>query len=136
MDMIERRAAQRFAVNLSARVQLVESDTLSVTIIDISATGLAIELLAEQLPAIFPNQLRQNVIDTVKLPIQLTLPDPSLPVSFIAGAVYLRRMNHIKFSLGCRFESFADNSADNLATYLFELSTGGQPSPLTIPFQL
>jgi|GEM_PF-2361529 len=122
MELIERRMASRYDVNLLADVGLSNEEQLRLSVCNISATGMRIITSIENLVFLFPNQQRENIIDTIHLNVAVYLPEPFVKADVIVGAVYTQRLSHQQFSVGCRFERFLQNSASVLADYLFSIA--------------
>ncbi|MEE4244968.1 MAG: PilZ domain-containing protein [Kangiellaceae bacterium] len=121
MDIVERRIANRYQVNLPAVLSTVTGEALKAQVSNISISGLHIVINNADLPMLLPNNDREFKIETVAVGINMLLPPPFKPVEVNLGIVYLKRVSMHQTGVGCRFESFVGQSSRTLFEYILHL---------------
>ncbi|NVJ61717.1 MAG: PilZ domain-containing protein [Gammaproteobacteria bacterium] len=118
MELVERRRAARYEIDLKGELVTAKQDVIDARIINLSFSGIQIKASTEFAHQLFPNLSREYPIDTVQFDLSIRLPKPFTPPHVRIGVVYLRRTSSLDMILGCRFEKFYDSSAEELASYL------------------
>jgi hypothetical protein len=192
MVLVERRIAERYSVNLTARVMPAESGCVSdksatpivdddgtystkfdgnlhnnedvsyntnsknsnrqsnqnmpsdklelvsntVTVSNVSVSGVQVMIDPSLLPVLLPNADRKDKIDTVPLDIEIDIPDNMNSIKIKLGVVYLQRQSMTSVILGCRFEWFYADSARKLAEYLASLKCSDDKVDKTVALKI
>lgn len=124
----ERRYAKRFEVEFNGEYETTDGSKDSITIVNISKSGL--QFLTEQMNilTLCPNTGSTNKMSpiSIKLSFELgfELPDqsaglqPFSRLEILCGIVYVKRHSMKSCVVGCRFEEFIEDSSERLSLYL------------------
>ncbi len=117
MTQLDRRVAPRFPVQLPATLTLANGQKIDAMVVNLSLTGLQLEVDNQSVPRLIPNQSREFQLDTIPLIVNIRLPNEE-EVEIKLGVVYLRRVSMQVSMIGCRFEAFYLNSASVLERFI------------------
>ncbi|MCO7224793.1 PilZ domain-containing protein [Pleionea sp. CnH1-48] len=120
-DLIERRSASRFNVRLPATLKTACGDICTGEVSNISLSGMQLVVCHEYMPLLLPNVRREYVVDTVHYEIVVDLPSPFRAVIIMGGVVYVNRRSMNQIAVGCRFEEFMNESANELGNFIMSL---------------
>ena len=135
MTDYERRVSKRYEVELDSRIQVEEGTVYGAQVVNISSSGLQLQVSNQIIPYLMPNKERKFVLDTVSLDIDMTLPGIENSTSIKLGIVYMRRISMHESVIGCRFEAFNQSSARDLEHYIDRLENR-VPSVVNEPAEL
>lgn len=117
----ERRREPRFDVSLPATLVDRQGTQFSGRIINISRSGMQIEVNNECIPLLMPNMGRRGISQPLPLLVTMSLPDEFPAVQVYSGIVYFNRLTRTTSGIGCRFESFLEKGASVLHDYIVSL---------------
>jgi hypothetical protein len=117
----ERRKMPRYSVSLNGLLKTLEKHCSRIKVSDISLSGLSLEINTEELPKIISNAIQDNRLSPISIRLEVDIGDQSSLLKIQCGIVYLQRKDINLSILGCRFESFSDDSSQRLENYLLKL---------------
>ncbi len=122
MEIKERRHAPRFNVLLDAIARTKENHFCPIKVFNISSSGLQFSVAQHEIPKLLPNTKHDSSLAHICIELDLKLEKETLseqPVSKIrCGIVYIQRKSQLECTVGCRFETFFDNSNLQLEKYI------------------
>ena len=118
MELVERRRAARYSIKLTGKLLTALEEEVSVCVINLSFSGIQVQVSTEYAKKLFPNLSRDHPIDTVQFDLTMSLPGAFDSIEVRIGVVYLKRASSEDMILGCRFENFYNDSADELSGFL------------------
>lgn len=121
MQLKERRSAPRYEVDLAGQIRTRGNYCCSVTITNISSSGLQCQFLGQHLPEIFNDLDIHNKLEPIHLRLTISLLELNATVEIDVGIVYLNRCNENNCSIGCRFEAFIEEGDKLFEAYLSQL---------------
>lgn len=127
MTQLDRRVAPRFAVQLPAKLTLANGQNIDATVVNLSLSGLQLQVDNQTVPTLMPNQSREFQLDTIPLTINIALPNEIDEVEIKLGLVYLRRVSMQESLIGCRFEAFYQKSASMLERFIKSIRATTSP---------
>lgn len=121
MEMKERRHAPRFVVSLEAMVETDDNYLCPVRVFNISSSGLQFSVAQSKIVKLLPNIRQENNLSPVSIKVSLVLApeiNESQTARISCGIVYVKKNSSDECSVGCRFEGFFNNAAQQLEQYI------------------
>ena len=126
MDIIERRCAPRYPVNLAASIKVVSGSVFDARVHNISLSGLQLTVSMAVMPFVLPNQERDNKMIPVSVEIQIQLSEPLGDVRIHCGIAYVNRHSQDSLTLGVEYRDFLEDGARKLSDFIYQCSSESQ----------